>query len=453
MRKGFELLFLAGLLAPAGSAQALLDQVNFKASQLGGLQLIGVSVYSGYSTSAYPDGGFALNNSNGAAPLGGDATYGASASVGWQRHLARTDFSALYTGSYSGMVRNSGLNALNHSLSISAARKLTPRWTFEFSASAQDATLAQVLYQPSSLSVLSVAPATFDDLAAALSAGQFTSAQAASILTGTPILQTPGRNVLVGDRILSYTAQAGVNYAFSSRLHMHFGSFAAAGQTRLGGQDNVAPSNYVMPRTLGGDAGMGLSYSLSPRTDVGFDLGVNRTQNRIQTAYVNTATAFVSRKMGTHWFLRLQGGGAYSVITDQTTGSPKTRQIIGGGSLGFQARTHTLIGSYTRSAADTFGFAVGAITSEAGAWSWRQPGSRWGLFASFSEQQTRNTGFSSLTGWQAAGGVTARLDSHATLSAQYVYLSNSGTYLGTFNNLAIHSVRLSLGWSPQAIQR
>ena len=47
------------------------------------------------------------------------------------------------------------------------------------------------------------------------------------------------------------------------------------------------------------------------------------------------------------------------------------------------------------------------------------------------------------------------LNSHMHLTAQYVYMNNSGAYLGSginsgVTNLEVHGVRVSLSWSPQA---
>jgi opacity protein-like surface antigen len=182
---------------------------------------------------------------------------------------------------------------------------------------------------------------------------------------------------------------------------------------------------------------------------VGANVEGNRTVNHFQTAYITTANVSLGRKIGMRWILRLHGGGSYSALTQQTMGAPKTRQIVGGGSLGFQAHVHTLIASYDRTAMDTYGFAVGTNTILSGAWNWHRPGSRWSLTANVGQQQTRNTGFTSLSGWQTMAGVSTNLNPHATLSAQYVYFTSAGTYLGTYNNLAIHSVRVTLGWIPQ----
>jgi hypothetical protein len=443
---------VAGLFAAPCLGQELLDDVNFKSGQLGGLHLVGISVFSGYSTSAYPQAGFEFNGStNGVANLGADESYGASASVGWQTHTEKNNVSVIYTGTYQGMAHYSNLNAFDQSLSVSAVRMLTPKWTFSLSASGQDSSLAQYLFQPSTLSVITQVPASLDDLAAALSAGQYSSAQVASLLTGSPAVQTPERSLLLGNRVLSYTARASMAYALSSRLNLHFASFAAAGQTRSGGEDSVPAQNYVMPRSLGGDAGMGFSYSLSPRTQIGVDVTENRTVNRYQSAYISTANASLSRKMGERWFLRAYGGGTYTEMTQQSLGTPKTSQITGGGSLGFRTDSQSLVASYNRAANDTYGFAVGTVTTMSGAWNWRRVGSRWSVFASFGEQQTRSTGFDSLSGWQASGGVSTNLNPHTTLSTQYVYMNSSGTYLGAVNNLTVQSVRVSLGWAPQAV--
>jgi len=285
------LFAVAGLFVSSCSAQELLDEINFRTNELAGVHIVGGSVFGGYSSSAYPQGGLNLGLAPGATNLGGDATYGATASVGWQLHRAQTNLSVLYSGSYGGEVRYSNLNAYNQSLSFSANRALTPKLTFTLSAAGVDNSVAQYLFQPSSLSVLTQTPATFDDLAAAAAVGQFSSSQVASMLTGAPLMQLPGRSLLAATRILSYSAQAGLDYALSSRMHLHFAGFAAAGQNRLSGdQQNTAPANYVMPRSLGANAGIGTTYSLSPRTTVGAELSANRSVNRFQSAYVTSAT-------------------------------------------------------------------------------------------------------------------------------------------------------------------
>lgn len=440
----------AGLVLPAGYSQSVADQASFKSVTMGGIHIYGVSVLSGYSTSAYPvSSGQVLFP--GAASLGGDTNYGGSVSLGWQYHRPRSNFSLLYSGTYAGMVHYSDTNAFNQHLSLSVDRTLSPKWTLTFSATGSDSTTVQYLYQPTTIGLLSQVPATMDDLAAAFSIGQFSNSQIASTLTGAPLLDSPARSLLLGDRILSYSGQASLSYVHSSRLSFHLASFAAGGQNRLGSGSTVPQPNYVMPRSIGIDAGMGMAYMLSPRTQVGLDVAGTRMANLYQSGYITTANASIGRKMGIHWFLRGYGGGSISRLTSQAYGAPQTRNLVGGGSVGFRTYQHTLIGSYDRSSMDAYGFAVGVITSLTVGWNWHRPGSQWSVFTSFGQQQIRNTGYASLSGWQATGGVSQALSSHVRMTAQYVYLSNAGNYLGSVTNLAIQSVRVSWSWTPQAV--
>ena len=82
----------------------------------------------------------------------------------------------------------------------------------------------------------------------------------------------------------------------------------------------------------------------SPRTQMGFDAGVNRLMNRYQKAYVSNANVSIGRKMGMHWFLRAYGGGSLTRSTTQPIGTPSQRAITGGGSIGFRTYRHTLVG-------------------------------------------------------------------------------------------------------------
>jgi hypothetical protein len=439
-----------GMTAVIVPAQSLLDQVNFRSASIGGIRLYGVSIYSGYSTSVLPVG-LGQTAAAGLQELGGSANYGASASVGWQHHRRGTSFSALYSLSYGGISRYSDLSGLSHSLSVTASQQLTAKWTLSLTGAAQDTTQAEFMYQPSALSVLSQLPASFDDLAAAFSIGQFSNAQMASMLTGASMLESPTRGLLLGNRVLSYSANVGLNYARSSRLSFHFASFSAGGQNLRDGQSGIPQEKFILPRSLGLSAGIGLSYALSPRTQVGLNVEENRVVNRYQGAYTTNSTASLGRKMGMRWFLSIHGGGSVTQATQSNYGTPVTRQMIGGGSIGFRTYTQTFTGSYDRTSSDTYGFAVGANTTATGSWNWRRPGSRWTIFASGGQQQMKSTGFADISGWEASGGVSATLNLHTALSVQYVYFNSQGSYLGNLDNMIAHTVRLSLSWNPQTV--
>jgi hypothetical protein len=417
-----------------------------------GAHLYEVSIFSGYTTSANPIAGGYLT-SPGVAALNADENYGVSAAVGWQHHREKDNFSIRYSGSYSGMVHYTSADGYSQWLNLYAERKLAPKWDFTLSASGQDATLLQVINEPSALSVVSQVPSDFGDFAAAFGLGSYSTAQAASMILGAPVVQAPIRAILLGNKVLSYSGTAGLNYAYSRHLSFHASGFGAGGQNRSPTQEGVPTTNYVIPNSIGGDVGMSWIYSASPRTDLGANLDANRIQNHFQDVYTGTATVSVGRKMGMHWFARIYGGGTYTDVTQQLSGTPVGRQAVGGGSLGFKTYTNTFAASYNRTASDAYGSAVGTYSTISGTWSHHRPGSRISTSASFSQQQIANTGFESLSGWTANGGLTERLTDNTVLSEQYVYIKSDGNYLGNFSNLSIQSVRVQMSWLPQVMQR
>jgi hypothetical protein len=293
---------------------------------------------------------------------------------------------------------------------------------------------------------------SFNNLAAAFGLGTFTTSQIQSLFQNA-YLESAIRSGLLGGRTLSYGGRASLSYAYSPQLHVHFGTSAGGGQRLSNSQDTVVQPNYVMPLTFGGDAGIGFSHSFSPRTQVGFDLDESFTHNRYQEASISTGNVSLGRKMGSRWFLRVYGGGSYSQFLGQSSAQPKTLQAVGGGSLGFQMLTHTLIATYSRTAASAYGFSVGTNTNLMASWSWHRPGSRLSLFSSFEQQRQRNTGFLSISGWQAGGGFSQNLGAQTAVSVQYVYLDTTARYPANLYNITTNSGRVSLNWSPRRVLR
>jgi len=451
MRGIFRCAITAGIMIPAGLGQSLFDQASFRSMSVGGVRLYGVSVYAGYATSAYP-GAYTQ-----AAPLytglGPDVNYGASTSAGWQHHGQHTDLGLTYSLNFGGLVQNSESNAFNHSLSFSMSHVLTPKWTLTLSANGNYSTILQYLYQPSNVALISQVPATMDDLAAAFSLGQFSSNQVASMLTGAPVLDSPARTLLVGSRILTYSGQASLTYAHSSRLNFHVSGVTGAGQNRVGGNDQVPEHNYAMPHSIGLNAGVGFSYMFSPRTQLGADLEESRTMNRYQGAFTTNASVSIGRKMSQRWFVTGHVGASITHMTLQLYGTPQTKQVAFGGSLGYRTYQHSFVATYERSGADPFGFAIGTNSTIMGGWSWHRPGARWSVFANIDQQRVSNTGYVALTGWVASGGIGEALSSNVQVSLQYVYSSNSGTYLGSATNLSAQSIRLTASWTPAPVIR
>lgn len=442
MRVAVYVAIVTGVFGPACSGQSLLDRVNFLSADTGGVRLYGVSAFSGYTTSADPAVGI------GGAGIGRSVVYGGSASLGWHYNRQRTAFSMQYNATYSGIARYPELNSLGHSLSFNASRSLTPRLMVNVMGAAQDNTLSESIFQPSQIGILAQMPSTFDDLAAAFAIGRFSNAQMAGMLTGAPLMQFPVRGQYLGNRVLSYSANAGLTFAKSSRLSFHFASFTAGGQHRRRAQAGMA-NLPVLPRSIGMNAGVGFSYSLSPRTQVGMSLAGSRIDNLYQKGYTTSAIVTVGRKISSRWFASVSAGASTTAMVQSVYGAPPNRQAVGSASLGFRARQHTLLGSYSRSASDPFGIAIGVNTTAAGSWSWHRAGSRWGVFANLGQHQIAQTGFTTLSGWNASGGVSSRLNERTSMTFQYVYYTTLGTFLGSRGEVAVQGLRMTLSWSPQ----
>lgn len=435
------IVIAAGIAGPTCRAQGLYDQLDFRNAERAGFGLYGVSAFYGYSKYRQTSVGQIPSSSN----------YGGSFSAGWQHHGIKTNSSILYSGSYGGLVRYPEFNAYSQSLSVSASREIARKWTGSISGSAQDYSLAQSLFLPSSLSVSSQMITSFNDFAASFGVGQFSTAQIQSLFDNA-FLESAIRSGMLGGRVLSYGGNAALNYTYSPRLSIHFGGFTGGGLSLGGSQLTTPQANYAMSQSLGGDAGVTISHSFSPRTQASINLGNSFIHNRYQEASISTATASLGRKMGSRWFLRVYGGGSYSQFLAGTSG-PKTLQAVGGGSIGFQMRTHTLTATYDRSTSGAYGYAVGTNTNLMASWSWHRPGSRLSLFSSFSQLQQRNTGFLSISGWQAAAGFSEALGAQLSASVQYVYLDTTGRYPTSVNSLVTNGVRASLSWSPHPAPR
>ena len=138
-----------------------------------------------------------------------DITYGAQWTAGWQRQRDKSSYVFRYTGMYGAQTRYSNLNAFGHSLTMGLSKTIHTKWTVNASATADYRTLAQFVNQPTQISAIAQLPVSFDNLAAAFSAGTFTDPQVASMLTGTPLTASPSAQgtLLLGDRILTYAAQ------------------------------------------------------------------------------------------------------------------------------------------------------------------------------------------------------------------------------------------------------
>jgi hypothetical protein len=305
----------------------------------------------------------------------------------------------------------------------------------------------QFLFAPIQSAAVASTAAQFEDLAAGVLSGRSANPQLQSVLTSAPILDSPARNLLYGNRMFTASVLGSLAYSYSPRLSLTFSATGGRTQHLSDDGSNTAANGYLLLDTNSGGGSITLSYSLSPRTEVGGSAGVSRILSSVADAYNGTATAFIGRSLSQRWFLRLQGGLG---VTDGTAyGRGYTRpQPVVGSQLGYKTFSHTFLFSGDRTVSDSFGVGASTTLSAGVGWRWKRPGRQVWLEASFSGQQLQGDLYQNTTGWRTVIGGGRALGTHSAILAQYAFLTYySGA--GTAADLSQSAVRISLVWSPQ----
>jgi hypothetical protein len=441
--EGMLLLLASGVLGRAQSWEML----NPVAPHAQGLRLTNAGVFSGYSTVAMPNG-----SSMSTVPMGPDYNFGGEATISWNHSRPKTNASFAYTPSYMGFARFSDWNAFNHTLSFTVSRKLGRKWNLSFGVNGAAMSLSQSLFTPTLFSTVTAVGATFEDLAGAILSGDLTNNQLASLLTGAPVVESPARTLIYGNRVLTAAATTTLSYSPSNRLTIHLGSGASRTQYLNDGQDpETARYKGLMPRTISGNADAGMSYKLTPRTDFGIDANASRTYSHYQDAYTATAGLNVGRKLSRQWFVRAHGGVGKIFPVHETIELQRRPQFVGGGSIGLRTRAHTFLAAAEQNVSDSYGIGAGRTLSSTGSWTWHRTGGRWKLLGGGGWQRLE-TGVD-LQAWTATGGIARATSRQTAVQLTYAYLSayNSYGFHGQ-EDIHVHSIRLAFNWAPEQVR-
>jgi hypothetical protein len=415
----------------------------------GGLQIGSVSAYAVYYSSFLPDGGVGAGSMN----LPSDMAAGASIVIDWTKFSERSSFSLTYSPSYTGYVRNSSLDALNHALSLTASRKIAPQWNFGFSVAGNLSSVQESLFTPSALSNVASASSTFSDLAAGILSSNFANnPQLGAILTSSPLAQSPLTNLLYGQRMFTTSARVSLAYSYSPRLSVTVSGGAARSQ-QVSENQAAGGNAAVIPNTTSGNAGITISYSLSPVMQVGGTVTTGRTSSLLYDDYTTTSLATFGRTLGGRWVVQVHGGIGVVNTVGQTSlvapAKPAPTPAIGGG-LTYKTLSHTFLGSFDRSVSDTYGLGASTSSTASAAWHWRQRGSSWGLDSSFGWQWLQGSTLANTSAWNTTVGLTRAIGSHFVLLTQYSHLTASAGLLAAAYHYSQDAVRVSIGWTPRA---
>jgi hypothetical protein len=414
-----------------------------------GLQVRSVSVNMDY----YSNG---LSNNNSGVPAYGtnlpaDVGVGGNVTLDWARFTERSSFLLSYTPSYTARVRNTSLNSLNHNFFLNTKRKLAPRWTFGFSVRGDYSSLEQSLFSTDTLSNVASTPATFSDLAAGLLASKFTNnPQLGAVLTASPLAESPLRFLVYGTRVFAAAAQTSLSYSFSPRLSMTVSGGASRSQHVSDDQPVAARASFEMPDTTSGSANLILSYSLSPTTQVGGTVNTTLTSSTQQNGYTTNSMATLGKTFRRRWVVQARAGVGVSDMAVQTSPMHQTRQDpVFGGALAYKTFSHTLLGSFDRTAADSYGLGSSTTSTASASWGFRPRGAAWWIQTRFSFQQLRSDVTSSSTAFQAIESLNRAFGNHLILLVQYAYLNYSRSSQTPSSSFSESAVRVSVVWTPQ----
>jgi hypothetical protein len=431
IKKTFVMAVLAAAAVPArpqdtgtGSASALTSHQ--------GIRLNSVSAFGSYSTSS----ALAGNQS------GYDLTTGASMSVSSNWAGPRYSFFLNYSASYAKDFSYSELNSLNHDFSLAFSRKVSPTWSVSGGIGAQVLNTAQFIFQPNVSSQIANVAATADELAAtSFTNSSYNNASLASLLIGAPGLDSPARQLLFGDRTLSTAFQVSATHT-GPRLSVAF----SGGGSRI--QTLANSASALVPASNSGRVGVNVSYSLTPRTQVGVSLSSQRSVSRLEDAYISTASANIARKMSERWFAELHAGtGAFRPVRSSFQ-LPTGPQYTVGSGLGFKTPSHTFLLSVDRNISDTYGYGASSNVSTTAAWNWGRRNRGWKILASGGSQQLHTSRSPDLNAWLITAGVSQALPGRVLMSVTYAYMQSETGLARNSGNPAIQAIRVSFGWAP-----
>jgi hypothetical protein len=341
---------------------------------------------------------------------------------------------------------------LNHAFSLNTSRKLGPRWTFGFSVAGNLFSLEQALFAPTTLSTVASVPSNFEQLSAAMLSSNFTNnPQLGSILTSAPLVESPLAPLLYGQRMFTSALSSSISYSHSPRLSLTFNVGGSRSQYLSENGAVAGQTTAVIPETTSGSASFEVSYSLSPRTQLGGSVSTSRISSSITDEYTTTSLATLGRTLGRRWFGQVHGGVGFidPVRLTALTPLPTKPHPIAGGSLGFKTFSNTFLGSYDRVVSDQYG--VGASTSSSASLGWRcgRPGAGWWLDGSLGWQQLQGGALANTSGWHITAGFSRALGPHLAFRTEYVYLRYSGGLQASAYSLSQSAMRVSLVWYPQ----
>jgi hypothetical protein len=305
--------------------------------------------------------------------------------------------------------------------------------------------LDQFQFSPSLLGALTSAGADFGDITGAITQGVSSEPSLDALLSGAAAVNTPAALFLYTTHFITSSARASVMYVKSTRTTW----YANAIGTRIDVPDQSVPANVPMLSSSSSiGAQFGVSYALSPNTQLRGEFSSTRTMYASDRLYTNSGTLALARTIGRNWFFSVEGGAGVMTSPSTTSVPLSGPQYLATGIAGFTSGNHTFTTSYSRTLAQGYIYGALAAQSAQGAWHWAPPGRSWSLSAGFTRQTYDAGPFAGDHGWQILGDVSRNVTSRVSWHLGYAYLHYSRAPVASpFPTFSQAMIRTSLQWA------
>lgn len=428
-------------------------------SNVNGFGFYSASALAGYST--FPlVGQSGIGFSQNSADALGRWTTGATASMGYGRVLGvRSRLGIVYTPGV--LVRPQALDRsrMFHFLNMNWAQGITERLSLNLGATASYSEMDQFAFSPARFSLVTSAPGSFDDFFAAISGGQFSNSQIASLLTGTPILEAGARSSIYGNQAFVASANARMNYKITPRTSWFVNGSGNRFQS-VGVKGDSLDRRAIVPRTVSSMAATGVNFSITPKTSVGGSVNYNKVYSTFRDTGFVTATANIVQRLGQNAALTVSAGSGKS-IGDNVRGlnsSFGSRILL---TTQFTTRVsdrQTLMASYSRTFVDEFGLGAANMQMFSAGWSYAPLGSAWtGTIAAGYQRSELASASRNLQSYSITAGINRKLTAHAGMSFQAYFLQANnrlGQQFGitTQGKFESSGVRMLITWFPTPLE-
>jgi hypothetical protein len=431
------LLGVCSTLLPA-QAQESLGELGPAPTQLNGFHLYGGTVSFGYAPGALARSFLPVNTND----FTDDYYASGSVSVGYSNRGPRGSFGLIFSPAYVGRVRQSELDAFFETLSLDVTRRLSSRWNLSFSAAGSDSRVDQLAFTQSQL-----IPTAGASTGTVQGNGSAAGPQPDPGLGLSNLGDSLGRTALYGRRVLGIDSHATLAYRFSPRTTVHFDADGRRSQNIRGDvPESLASSEQpLLSRSTMLEGGAGISYTLSPKTELGTQASYRRVESELSETAVTTAGVYAGRKLGRRWFSKVEGGAGY---LEKRRGFQNGGPVAfnGSGTLGLALPSNTFSGTYRKSVGDVNGFGAQATEGIIATWRYHPRNAGWSLDL----RGAREIYVASVAGdvrlWQAGAGLTRTLNRHLAVNLSYIYLDSEISVPGVVPTG--YCARITLMWVP-----